>query len=78
LFLQCPSTPSSACAHGGGDEIHYQLLKREEQLTLFEGDLAAKAESLSVRETVVEAAEKEVVSDRTTVGAEHAQVATNA
>jgi hypothetical protein len=47
-------------------------------LTLFEGDLAAKAESLSVRETVVEAAEKEVVSDRTTVGAEHAQVATNA
>jgi hypothetical protein len=43
------------------------LLKREEQLTLFEGDLAVKAESLSVRETVVEAAKKEVAfCDRTT------------
>jgi hypothetical protein len=38
------------------------LLKTEEQLTLLKGDLVVKAESLSMREAMVKAAEKVVVN----------------
>jgi hypothetical protein len=53
------------------------LLKTEEQLTLLKGDLAAKAESLSMREVVVKAAEK-VVVNHAKVTVEWTQVAADA
>jgi hypothetical protein len=42
------------------NELQEQLLKREEQLSLLEGGLAIKVESLLVREAPVEATERAV------------------
>jgi hypothetical protein len=44
------------------DEHQEQLLKREDHLSLLEGDLVVKAKSLSEWDTVVEAVEKEVAA----------------
>jgi hypothetical protein len=49
-------------------------LKTEEQLSLLEGDLAAKVESLLVREVTIKATEKEVASICAKISVERAQV----
>jgi hypothetical protein len=56
------------------DKLQEQLLKTGEQLSLLEGDLAAKVESLLVREVTIKATEKEVASICAKISVERAQV----
>jgi hypothetical protein len=56
------------------DKLQEQLLKTGEQLSLLEGDLAAKVESLLVREVTIKATEKEVAAICAKISVERSQV----